>query len=229
MPKVSIIMSVYNGEKFLKESVDSILGQTFKDFEFIIIDDGSKDSSKSIIESYSDPRINLISRENKGLTPSLNEGLKLARGKYIARMDADDVATPWRLEKQVEFLDSNPEIGLCGSWAIIINEEGEKIGEYKLPTTKKRLKRVMFWHNPFIHPSIMFRKEIIQLVGFYNEKIKYAQDYEYWSRIIRIFPGANLPEFLMKYRIVKKSMTRKSNLPMRWEGVKIRMKYLFNL
>jgi glycosyltransferase involved in cell wall biosynthesis len=228
MAKISVVMSVYNGEKFVKQTVASILNQTFRDFEFIIIDDGSTDSSKKIIESFNDHRINLISRENKGLTPSLNEGLSLSRGKYIARMDADDIAEPERFEKQINFLDSHSNVYICGTWAKIIDENNKETGKYKTPVESEKIKRTMLWHNPFIHPSTMFRREIIDKVGYYSEKTKYAQDYEYWSRIIKKFSGVNIPEFLMKYRVSPKSMTRKSNFAMRWEGIKIRFHYIFS-
>jgi len=225
-PKVSVVLSVYNGEQFLNEAVRSILGQTFKDFEFIIIDDGSTDASKKIIETLIDSRIHLIFRKNKGLTPSLNEGLKLSTGEFIARMDADDIAEPKRIEKQVAFLERHPDVYLCGTWAKIIDEKGEKKGDFITPIESSQVKKMMFWHNPFIHPSVMFRRKIVDTIGYYSEKIKYAQDYEYWSRIIKNFPGSNIPEFLMQYRISKRSMTRKSNIAMRWEGIKIRAKYL---
>jgi len=228
MPKISVVMSVYDGEKFLEEAVLSVLNQTYKDFEFIIIDDGSTDSSLKMLRSFEkkDERIKLVSRENKGLTRSLNEGIKLAQGEYIARMDGDDISMPKRFEKQIDFLEKNKDIALCGTWAINIDENGNEIGEYKTPTTNKEIRKMILFHNPFIHPSVMMRKEIINNVGLYNEKIKYAQDYEYWLRIIKKNKMANLNSFLLWYRIVKKSMTRKSNFPMRLEGVYMRLIYL---
>ena len=132
MPKVSVLMSVYNGEKYLKEAIKSILGQSFKDFEFIIINDGSIDKTEKIIKVFNDKRIVLINQENIGLTKSLNNGLKLAQGDYIARMDADDVALSYRLEKQVKFLDSNPHIFLVGSSCYLINESNLLIVFYLL-------------------------------------------------------------------------------------------------
>ena len=200
-------MSVYDGEKFLEEAVLSVLNQTYKDFEFIIIDDGSTDSSLKMLRSFEkkDERIKLVSRENKGLTRSLNEGIKLAQGEYIARMDGDDISMPKRFEKQIDFLEKNKDIALCGTWAINIDENGNEIGEYKTPTTNKEIRKMILFHNPFIHPSVMMRKEIINNVGLYNEKIKYAQDYEYWLRIIKKNKMANLNSFLLWYRIVKKA------------------------
>jgi len=121
MSKVSVIMSVYNGEKFLSQAIESILSQTFIDFEFIIINDGSHDGSLDIIRSYHDQRMKLISRENRGLISSLNEAISLANGQYLARMDADDVSLPERLARQVSFLDNHSEIAVCGTWAEVIN------------------------------------------------------------------------------------------------------------
>src|SRR3989337_2996755 len=128
MSKVSVIMSVYNGERHLRESVDSILNQTFQDFEFIIINDGSKDQSKYILESYKDERIKLIHNKNMGLTKSLNIGISIAKGKYIARQDADDISEPERLKTQYDFMEANPGLGLIGSQFEVIKENGEIAG-----------------------------------------------------------------------------------------------------
>ncbi|HAS7841575.1 TPA: glycosyltransferase family 2 protein, partial [Vibrio cholerae] len=140
-PKISVVMSVYNGEKYLGEAIDSILKQTFSDFEFIIINDGSTDKTLEIIKSYmkKDDRIVLVSRENKGLIVSLNEGLDLAKGQYIARMDADDISIKSRFEKQIEFLDSNPDIGVCGTWVEVFGEN-IKSKKWKMPTQDPDLK-----------------------------------------------------------------------------------------
>jgi len=227
-PLVSVVMAVYNGEPFVRKTIESVLLQTYSNFEFIIINDGSKDSSLDTIASFKDPRIRCISRKNKGLTPSLNEGLRAAQGTYIARIDADDIALPSRLETQVAFLETHPHIGLLGTWAYIIDENGNKKGMYTLPHAHKKIQRMMFWHNPFIHPSVMFPRAILDTVGFYNENFRYAQDYEYWSRIIKKYEVANLGEPLLLYRVFSESMTRAKKNAMRWEGIKIRFKYLFS-
>lgn len=132
-PKVSVVMSVYNGEKYLPETIDSILNQTFKDFEFIIINDGSTDKTAKILTSYDDPRIRIFNQENMGLTKSLNRAISLAKGEYIARMDADDISYPERLKKQVDYLNKNPDIGLVGSKYIRIDKRGRKIDEINVP------------------------------------------------------------------------------------------------
>lgn len=228
MPKISVIMSVYNGEKFLKESVLSILNQTYADFEFIIINDGSTDLSLEILKDFEekDKRIRLISRENKGLTPSLNEGIKLAQGEYIARMDADDISMPERFEKQITFLEENKEITLCGTWAINIDENGNEIGEYKTPITNKEIKKNILFHNPFIHPSVMIRKSVFEKVGLYNEEFKHIEDYELWTRVIPRFKTANIQDFLLKYRLTSSGVTKKNRKIMLLKGVVVRILYL---
>ncbi|MCP8319033.1 MAG: glycosyltransferase, partial [Candidatus Methylarchaceae archaeon HK01B] len=127
-PKITILMSVYNGEKYLREAIDSILNQTFKDFEFLIINDGSTDRTVEILRSYHDSRIKIITNEkNMGLTKSLNKGLKIARSEYVARMDADDISYPRRLEVQYEYMKKNPDVGIVGSWNDVIDDKGNTI------------------------------------------------------------------------------------------------------
>ena len=230
MPKISVIMPVYNGEKYLKEAVDSILGQTLVDFEFIIINDGSTDGTDEMLSSYNDPRITVIKQTNQGVTKSLNNGLARAQGDYIARMDADDVAKPQRFAIQAAFLDSHPEIALCGSWAKAIDKDGREIGDFNYPPlTHAKIRHYYFWHNPFIHSSVMFRKTAIESCGNYDETVKRAQDYELWGRIISKFQTANLPEQLLLYRVLKEGVTKSKNLSMRWIGLKIRLNFLKNL
>ncbi|OGM89308.1 hypothetical protein A2108_00695 [Candidatus Wolfebacteria bacterium GWA1_42_9] len=226
--KLSVVMSVYNGERFLREALESILSQTFADFEFIIINDGSKDGSLGIIKKHPDPRMKVISRENRGLIYSLNEGIGSAQGEYIARMDADDISLPNRLEEQVRFLDDHPDVWLCGSWAELIDEKGEKQGELKTPIGVRNVKKSFFWHNPFIHPSVIFRKKAVRELGGYNPKFRHVEDYELWSRLMKRHPADNLPLFLIQYRILPQSVTRQFNFRMRWGGLKVRLKYLFS-
>lgn len=143
-PKISVIMSVYNGMPYLKEAVQSILKQTFKDFEFIVVNDASTDDSWQYLKGLNDKRIKLIINEkNLGLATSLNDGIKIAKGNFIARMDADDVSKPDRLEVQYKFLTKNPEIDLCGSWADIIDEKGKIVAEKKYPVKNLDIKRVL--------------------------------------------------------------------------------------
>jgi len=207
-PKVSVVMSVYNGEKHLKEAVDSILSQTFRDFEFIIVNDGSTDRTAEILESYHDPRISIVNNErNIGLTKSLNEGLKLAKGKYIARMDADDISLPERLQKQVEFLDAHEEIGVVGTAAFRVDERGKVLSLPAVFTESSVIKENLLLGNQFVHGSVMLRRECIYTVGPYREEFKYTQDYDLWLRLSEKYDVANIAEPLCKLRINMKALS----------------------
>lgn len=197
---------MFNGEKYLRSAVDSILSQTYSDFEFIIIDDGSSDNSSQIIKDYDDPRIRLVRNDsNIGLTRTLNKGLKLAQGEFVARMDCDDVSVPDRLAKQVAFMDSAPDIGACGTWALEIDETGKVFGKRQTPIGEK-LDNFYWRSTPLIHPAAMFR--FTQSDGpWYDEKTSVAQDYELWLRIRTTHRLGNLPEYLLLYRVHEKSIT----------------------
>lgn len=227
-PKISVVMSVYNSEKYIKEAVGSILAQTFSDFEFIIIDDGSSDGSLGILQSYEkkDSRIRIISRENKGLIYSLNEGVGQARGEYIARMDSDDISLPDRFEKQFRFMVDN-DLALCGTWATSIDENGNDISGINYPPVAEKIKSFAILHNPFIHPSVMFRKGIFDKVGGYRNNFKHIEDYELWTRIIFKYKSSNLAEYLLKYRVHSEQVTKKNNIAMRFGGVIVRILAVF--
>lgn len=207
---VSVVMSVYNAEVYLSEAIESILTQTYKSFEFIIINDGSTDKSLEIIEKYAekDNRIVLINRENRGLPYSLNEGILLAKGKYIARMDADDISLPIRLEKQVSFMENNPEIGVCGT-AVLNFDTGSS---WILSSTDKMLKSELLFATVFAHPTVMMNKVLLlenQLL--YNETFLQSQDFELWTRLADYTKFANLKIPLLRYRILEDSITRQAN------------------
>lgn len=199
-PKVSVVMSVYNAERYLREAVESILNQTFQNFEFLIINDGSRDRSEEIIRSYKDSRIRFISRENKGLVTSLNEGIAKARGRYIARQDADDASRSGRLDWEVGFLDKNPDVGMVGSNYIITNEEGRKVGETCVFTNPNDLKVALAVSNQFGHGSVMIRKSVLEKVGDYDPKAIAVEDYDLWTRISRVSKVANIKEPLYLWR-----------------------------
>lgn len=196
---VSVIMPAYNAAEHIREAIDSILGQIFSDFEFLIIDDGSTDNTVDIIEEYNDPRIKLIRNEdNKGLVYTLNKGLEIAQGRYIARMDADDISRTERFEKQVIFLDENPEIS-------ILSVAFEFLGtpyHIHFPTDNEGIKVKLLENTALLHPGAMFRKEaVIKNNLRYNEDYKYAEDYHLWA--IAAQQGikmANLDEVLVEYR-----------------------------
>jgi len=201
-PKVTVLMSVYNGEKYLREAINSILNQTFKDFEFLIINDGSTDRTIEILQSYQDPRIKIINDEkNIGLTKSLNKGLKLARGEYIARMDADDISYPNRLEVQYDYLKNNPEVGLIGSWNDVIDEIGNTVGFWKCNYSSEDIYYILNFRNCLAHCSLLFKKELVLNNGGYNETIKNAQDYELWSRISKVAKIYQIQRVLVKWRM----------------------------
>ncbi len=199
-PLVSVVMSVYNGERYLRESVDSILIQTFNDFEFIIINDGSTDSTSAILDTYKDNRIILLNQKNAGLTKSLNKGISIAKGKYIARQDADDISKPERFEKEVSFMEENPHVGLLSCWFEFIDETGQVRRQARLPVEDGLLRERLIEINQFSHPGAMIRKEILTHTGLYREYFKYAQDYDLWLRISEKSEISNLPDFLVQYR-----------------------------
>ena len=227
-PEISVIMSVYNGERYLREAIESILNQTFKDFEFIIIDDGSTDRTPEILREYAkkDERIKIITNpKNIGLTKSLNKAIKKAKGEYIARMDADDIAMPERLKKQIEFMEKNPEVGLLGTAYYEMNSKGEIVGDKLFPTSNKKLKKILIKYNPFFHASVMVRKEVFNRVGPYDKNIPKAQDYELWFRIAQNYKIANLSSLLMKRRYSGEKILREENQQLKW-ATRIRMKYI---
>lgn len=199
-PKVSVLMSVYNGARYLRVAIDSVLNQTFEDFEFVIVDDGSTDDSIEILSTYKDPRIRLISNEeNIGLTHSLNIGLEIVQGEYVARMDPDDICVPERFERQVGFLDSHPEIGVLGSQMTVIDETGTPLRPFEVPTSHSMIVWTLFFKRAFGHPSVMLRKKIVDNVGGYDESYQYAQDYGLWIRLLGKTQFSNLPEALVLY------------------------------
>ncbi len=214
-PLISVVMSVYNGEKFLEEAIDSILNQSFQDFEFIIINDCSTDRSLELLDEYKakDHRIILINKPyNKGLkgfVENLNLGLKQTKGKYIARMDQDDIALPDRFLKQIEYLEKNPSIFLVGNSLNIIDESSQKVGEKKAISDFRLIKKRIQIDNPIFHPTIMFRREDNL---FYRDKFYACEDFDFHLRLIadgKIIH--NLSESLLNYRILSTSMSRKGN------------------
>src|SRR3989339_514356 len=224
MPVISVLMSVYNGEKFLAESVRSILGQTFKDFEFIILDDGSTDSTMPILDELakSDLRVKIIKNEkNLGLTLSLNKGLNCCIGKYIARQDVDDVSSLWRLEKQLAYMEANPEVILSGSCGSYIDENSKKVCEKKLPLSYLEIKRKLMFNNQFIHSSLMIRRDVLQKEGGYNKEFGRAQDYELILRLASKYPVANLGENLVSRRLSTISLSWQSK-KQEWDAIRAR-------
>lgn len=205
-PMVTVLMSVYNGEKFLKEAVESILNQTFDDFEFLIINDGSTDKSVEIIKEFNDERIRLINNEtNLKLIASLNKGINLAKGKYIARMDCDDISMPERLENQVKFLEENKEYGLVGTWYEIIDAEGNKNKKVSYPTNNDLIKLFLSLNCPLAHGSIIGRTELFKKNSYGSKTYSAVEDYELWTRISKETKIYNIPKYLFRYRVYGES------------------------
>lgn len=213
---VSVVMSVYNGEKYLRKSIESILNQTYSNFEFIIIDDGSKDRSLSIIKKYKKMDNRIIVIENKlnlGLIESLNRGIKRANGKYIIRMDADDIAIRNRIQKQVYFMDMNSDLALSGTSSVLFIDKKPFIKKrLEIKTLYQEIISRSFFECAFVHPTVIIRKEIIENNEFfYKQEFKDAEDFGLWSEIIPKYKVANINEPLLKYRIVRNSITRMAN------------------
>lgn len=208
-PLVSVVLPVYNGEKYLRDSIESILDQSYSNLELVAINDGSGDGSGAIIKSFKDERIRYFEQDNQGVAKTLNRGIMLARGKYIARMDADDVSMPQRLQKQVSFLESHQEYGLLGTWAEIWEESRKTNRCLKHPPTDAELRFELIFDSFFVHSSVMIRKSVLEKAGFYNPDMKgQPEDLELWSRIVKECKVANIPEILHVYREVGGSLCR---------------------
>lgn len=203
-PRISIIMPVYNCDKYLDEAIRSMLTQTFSDFEFIIINNDSSDGTDEIVRCYLDDRrvIYEVNETNRGLVYSLNRGLDLARADIIARMDGDDISASDRLEVQYEFLKSNNEIALVGSYIELIDTGGRTLGARSVPTGFQNVKRVCFYYDPHRYPTIMFRKAAVEAVGRYRKEYEHVEDIDLYFRLILSgYRTDNIPRALLKYRV----------------------------
>jgi glycosyltransferase involved in cell wall biosynthesis len=201
-PAVSVVMAVYNGTEFLSEAIESVLGQTFTDFEFIIIDDGSTDGTSDIVDRYAsaDPRLRVYRQEHARLAAALNRGIKLARGKYIARMDADDVAYPHRFERQVQFFDKRQDLAVLGGAFELVGSHGQRGVIVRLPEDDAAIKSKLSSANCLAHPTVMVRKDILTEMGGYRGQFVHAEDYDLWLRIAERHVLANLAEPILRYR-----------------------------
>ena len=207
-PKVSVLMTCYNAASTIEESVRSVLTQTYTDFELVLIDDLSSDNSIALIEKIDDPRIKvkkLASRHRR--TKALNQGFILCRGKYIAVLDADDIAEPTRFEKQVAVLDADHKIVGVGTWYIDIDPSKNEISRTALTTNSKEIRSNFAYENPLPHSSMMYRRELAQTVGGYDERYDYAQDYALWLALSQFGEFTVVPEYLTKMRKLPESMT----------------------
>lgn len=216
-------MPVYNADAYLAESIQSILNQTLVDFELIIIDDGSTDNTTQIVRSFSDIRIVLLRNEHDFIG-SLNLGIKQAKGKYIARMDADDAMLPNRLQVQYDFMEQNQTIDVCGSWAEIF---GDGDGLLRTPIEHKQIVAIMLLYNPMIHPSVIMRRSVLKYLRKpYKRDYPAAEDYKLWIDLAgKGARFANIPQVLLRYRQSPNQVTKIQNREMSLSSLKIRIKY----
>ena len=213
MPIISVILPAYNASKTISEAIDSILSQSFKDWEMLVINDGSIDNTKDIIQGYTDSRIKYIENEgNKGLVYSLNRGISLSQGVYIARMDADDICYPDRLAKQVSFMNAHPSVIVCGTQ---IEYFGSKLSNYRklrFPCKNKELKSKLAISTCFAHPTVLIRRIVLEKNNIkYDDNFKNAEDFSLWIDLSPFGEFANLPEKLLKYRISDFQISQPNN------------------
>lgn len=226
-PAVSVLMSVHNQAEYLDASFKSILAQTFTQFEFVIVDDHSNRETRERLHQYHDSRIKIIhNRRRLGLARSLNRGLTFCRGKYIARMDADDIAHPSRIKKQYKYLENHQNLAGCGTWVSLIDEQGKKTGSKHFPTQSALIKKVILRYSPFIHPSVMIRKKIIAACGGYDANLNGAEDYDLWLRIVSQHQMVNLPEELLRYRVNPRGISWSQLKHLEWQALRARFKSL---
>ncbi len=227
MCRISVLMPVYNAEKYLKNAIDSILSQTNSDFEFIIIDDCSSDSSVSIIESYSDKRIVFLKNEqNSGVAVTLNRGLAVCQGEYVARMDSDDISRPERLEKQLQFLEKHPDVAVvtCGV-RTFCGEHTISDGGWTSIEPEK-IKKDLFFSCALAHPTVMMRKEVINSLGGYVPEYNGLEDYELWCRVIEKHKIASIGEVLFEYRVHEGQVSKKPSESVKKAQIKLKKRQL---
>ncbi len=228
-PMISVLMPVYNGEKYLKEAIESILNQTYTDFEFLIINDGSTDKTEEIILSYADDRICYIkNNQNLGIVKTLNKGINLATGEYIARMDADDISFPKRFEYQLAFMDKHLDVGVCGTWLKTIGMVEEV---WKMPISHDAILVETLFHSSLMHPTVFIRKSVLDLLDrIYDEDFKWVEDYELWIRLAKKIQFRNISKVLLKYRIENRSKKYESYKSKQVDlADKLRLRMLGNL
>lgn len=222
VPRVSVVMPVYNAEKYLAQTVESILQQTFTDFEFLIMDDGSIDRSQKTLKKYAaqDPRIHIFQSQNQGVSKARNALLQKARGTYIAVMDADDIAQPRRLEVQFEFLEQYPHVVCVGSSHDLIDEKGRFLTCLKLPETDAEIQTLaLAGHGSICHPCAFMRRAAVEQVGGYDERLKFAHDLDLWLKLGELGALANLPIPLLQYRIHTQSVSGQNFMSQRQEAL----------
>lgn len=230
-PRISVLMPVYNGEKYLQDAIESVLNQSLPDFEFIIINDGSKDKSEEIISKYKekDARIVYIKNEqNLGIQRTLNKGLSFAKADHIARMDSDDI---WcdknKLQKQLDFLEKNPDHALIGTAMETMDENGNKLQTITYKQNDTEIREAILFSSQFAHPSVMISAKALNEIGFYSEKKQHknVEDYELWLRIGTRYKFANLPDVCLRYRIHPQSVSMQNQFKHRLDWIRLTTEY----
>jgi len=221
---VSVILATYNRSEILKRAIDSVLNQTYNEFEFLIINDGSIDNTAKIINNYNDPRIKIINNKgNIGFVKSLNRGIGLAKGKYIARIDDDDYwSDKDKLKTQVKFLEDNPEYVLVGGWAIRVNEDGEEVGKITVPEKDEDIRKTMLITCPFIHSSVLFKNG---LVSGYDDSLYFSQDSDMWAKLGKFGKMYNFQQPFIYFLDGDHNRTNKRNHYHLWLKQKVRVRH----
>jgi len=208
-PLISIIMPVWNGEKFLAAAVDSLWAQTFKDFELLVIDDGSTDRTPEILRAYANPRLRVLRLEHAGIVVALNHGLTEARADWIARLDADDIAEPRRLELQWQAVSRQPCAVLCHTEATFFGERSVTAGEARLPRSRGFMALRLCYQCPIVHSSVLFKKNVALAVGGYLPEERHAEDFSLWGRMLEQGEFVALPEKLVRFCLHEQSISRR--------------------
>ena len=226
-PAVSVLMGVRDGAPWVTGAIESILGQTLADLELVVVDDGSTDDTPELLARVRDPRLVVERQAPAGLTRALGRALARARAPLVARLDADDVARPDRLERQHAFLAAHPEVGLLGTAARVVDEAGREVGTIRPPEDDATIRRALMRRNPFVHSSVMARRSLVTQVGGYDPSFPVAQDYDLWLRLSPLTRMANLPEALVTRRLVAGRVTAerdsarlRSEARARWRAVR---------
>jgi glycosyltransferase involved in cell wall biosynthesis len=205
---VSVVLPVRDGERFVREAVESVLAQTYADLELIVVDDGSSDATPEILRGVRDDRLRLLRQEPAGLVAALRRGVAEARAPLVARMDADDVSEPTRLERQVELLERRPRVGMAATWTAVIDEEGRELRREVLPPAHADLARRLLLRNPFQHGSVVVRRDALEAAGGYRDDYGANEDYDLWRRLLRSWELACVPEVLYRYRVHAGAVTQ---------------------
>ncbi|MBV9282777.1 MAG: glycosyltransferase [Chloroflexi bacterium] len=207
IPRVSVVMAVRDGASYVRQAIDSILDQAFADFEFLIIDDGSTDGTPELLRRAADPRLRVVTQRPLGIPLSLNRGTALARGRYVARQDADDLSSRQRLALEVGFLDRHPDVAMVGSWATVIDDGGHRVLDLTFPVDHETIASTLLERNCFMHGSLLIRRQCLLEIGGYRPDFPVASDYDLYLRLTERFRVANIPRILYQYRRTKASIS----------------------